>query len=137
MRFTPDILARALYAATKDLPPREAEAAVGRFAAFVRARIGPGMLSKVLERLPAAAARAEGIEEVVIETAQPLTPEQAREILAAFGLDPLRTEVLARTEPALIGGVRIRRRDAIIDASVSRGLERLRQFTGAAGQIKS
>jgi len=134
MKFTPDILARALYASVKDLQEKEAEAAIGRFAAFVRGRIGPGMLTKVLERLPAAASRADGAEEVLIESARPLTPELAREILAAYGLDPLKTRVESRVSPELIGGVRIRRGDSVLDATVGRKIERLRQLTGAAGE---
>lgn len=120
-------LARALYLATRQRSEAEARRLVSRFAEVVVRRFGRATLTKVLERLPDQADRLDGRETVRIESARELAPETVAEVLRSLGLPPDQTEVRKEIKPELIGGVRIRRADTLIDGSIRRQLDRLRQ----------
>lgn len=120
-------LAQALYLMTREQPEDQAKRTVARFAEVVTRRFGAAALAKVLDRLPEQADRLDGRETVQIESARALSPESVQEIVRELGLLPDRTEVKQSVKPDLIGGVRVRRADTLIDGSIRRQLDRLRQ----------
>ncbi len=126
MKYSSNDLARALYLAARDHGDREARGIVRSFAERTRLRLGAKQLAKVMAALPAVAKRIDGIEDVTVETARELPDRSVREILAALGIDPARSEVSTRIDPSLIGGVRVRRKDRTLDATVKSKLARLR-----------
>ncbi len=125
MKLTPDTLAETLYLMTRDRSEAEARLLIARFLEYVLDRFGPRMPAKVLERLPAAAKKAEGIEDVLVETARPLPASAVNRALKELGIDRAKADVELRVDPELIGGIRIRRRDTVFDATIKNQLSRL------------
>ncbi len=132
MKLSPKDWARALYEATKTLSDKEAAARISRFAQSLVAQGLGSLLPAVVEALPSAANAADGIEEVTVESAHELSPRTVEEILRAAGIDHRKAAVDRRTVPELIAGVRIRRRDSVIDASARRLLAGIRSGARSA-----
>lgn len=125
MRYEPEILAQALYLMTKDRSEAETTRVIGRFLTYVTTRFGPLAPARVLERLPAAVKKADGIEDVLLESARKLPAATIRKILDDLGIDAAKAEVTTRINAGLIGGVRVRRRDSVFDASIKNKLSEL------------
>ena len=122
-----DDLAAALLKLTADRDDSQSAGIVSRFAAHVRRRYGLSALTGTLRALPAAARKAAGIREILVETARPLPDAVIREALAGLKMDPDRSEVRTAVRPELVGGMRIRCGGTLIDASIRRQLDKLSQ----------
>jgi len=131
MKYSADALATALYLAARHQNDGEASRSVGRFVELVRKKFGPGVLNKVLAGLPAAAKKADAVEEVIIESARPVSRSVVEEILRRLDIDPAMAAVDQRVSPELIGGVRIKYRDKLLDASIKGKLRRLADQTAS------
>ncbi len=125
MKITPDMLAETLYLMTRDRSEAETSRIVARFLKHVLDRFGSRSPAKVLERLPAAIKKADGIEDVLVESARELPAETVRQVLKELGIDRSKADVTLRVDPALIGGIRVRRRDTVFDATIKNQLSRL------------
>lgn len=121
---SPRDLARLFYLAAKGKDEKEAAQVARRFRQSLERRGLASLLPEVLDELPKAADEAEGREEVVVESARPLSDSAVAELLAAVGADPAKCVVASRIVPELIGGARVRRKDVVLDASVRKRLER-------------
>jgi F0F1-type ATP synthase delta subunit len=118
-------LAKALYSLTKDQTEKVAAETVRSFALQVQKRFGRNALAQVLKQLPVQAKRIDGIEDVLVETARPLSSESVARALADVGIDAGKSEVRIEVKPELVGGIRIRRSDTLIDSTIRRKLDRL------------
>jgi F0F1-type ATP synthase delta subunit len=125
MKISADAMATALYLTTRSQNDSEAAQSVGRFVELIKKKFGPGVLNKVLAGLPTAAKKADAVEDVIIESARPISPSVVEEILRRLGIDPTRSAVDQRVSPELIGGVRIKYRDKSLDASIRGKIRRL------------
>jgi F0F1-type ATP synthase delta subunit len=125
MRYSSEALARALYLAARPQDEEMAVQSVGCFVALVRKKYGAGALNKVLASLPAAAKKADAVEEVFVESAHPLSPAAIAEMLRGLNIDAAKAAIDERIVPELIGGVRIRYRDRLLDSSIKSKIKRL------------
>jgi len=125
MKFSPETLAQTLYLMTRDKPEAESRQVIGRFLEYVLDKFGPQAPAKVLTRLPAAIKTADGIEDVLVECARELPATAVAAVLKELDIDPAKAEVTLRVDPGLIGGVRVRRRDSVFDATIKNRLSRL------------
>jgi F0F1-type ATP synthase delta subunit len=132
MTLTPKDYARALYLALRDTDATETKVGMRRFVAALKARGMHRLLPRILAVLPEVAEEADAARRVTIESARPLTKPTIAAILKAIGADK-KSEVVTRDAPDLIGGVRVRTKDGIIDASVSGTLAKVNETLRHAG----
>ncbi len=127
MTYKPRELASALYLATRDKSDRDAKAAIARFVGTLKDRGLAATLPDVLKELPGIANRADGIEEVTVETSRDISEKEALAIITKLGLDPERVEMRSKISSALMGGVRVKRESSVLDATVKHQLDRMRE----------
>lgn len=127
MAVTPKDYAKAFYLAVRGKPKYEVEAGTKRLAAVLESRGVPRLLPQVLAALPSAMAEADAGRRVTIESARDLGAAAIAAILTAIGADPAETETVIKVDPTLIGGVKIKRRDGVIDATIKGKLGRLKE----------
>ena len=136
MKIAPKEIARAFYLAVKRVPPHDAKTAAERLVAILKEKGLAASLPDVLDALPDAMKEVDAEERVTVESARELDDKTFEKILAAAGIDPEDTEVVRRVVPELIGGVRIRTQDGVIDASVRRKITALRRAGTTASHLK-
>jgi F0F1-type ATP synthase delta subunit len=125
MAVTPKDYAKAYYLATRGKPKAEVDRATKHLAELLAARGATRLLPQVLDALPAAMAEADADRRVTIESARALTDHEVAAVLDAIGADPKETVTALAVDPDLVGGVRIKRRDGTIDATIKGNLARL------------
>ena len=130
--LTPNDYAKALYLALRDTDAKDVRPTVVRFVSIVRARGAERLLPGILAALPKAAEEADGDRRVTVESARKLSPEMLRAVLKAVAADA-RADIVTRLDPDLIGGVRVRMRDGVIDASVSGTIRKIKETLRRAG----
>lgn len=130
MKYSPQELAKALFLATQARSEKDAAKTVKRFIDLLRGRRQLGLLDKVAEKLPGEAAKIEEAEALHIDSARELSDAEVKAVLAEMGLDPKKTAVIRKVDPSLLGGIRLRRKGKVIDATVRGKLDRLRQGLG-------
>lgn len=82
----------------------------------------------MVENYQRLAREAKGILEVQVETAHELTPENRAQLAAKLKqLTGKEVEMIEKINQALIGGVRVRIGDKVIDGSIQRHLERMKE----------
>lgn len=129
----PKDYATALYRALRGKEKKEIAEGVARFAQALKARGVHRLLPRILDALPKAAFIADADRRVTIESARDLDAVEIKNILAAIGADEDTTDVVTKTYESHIGGVKIRKHDGTIDATVKGKLARLKQaLTSAA-----
>lgn len=129
MKSDAKIYARALYEATHGLSGRELAAALERFVKL----LGRHQMLKKAERITAEfvayAKKAEGIREMKIESARPLSESIVSRIKSAFG-DKVEAE--EKVNPGLLGGVVVQVGDTVFDASLRRQLSILKSLLSSS-----
>ncbi len=126
MALTPKDYARAYYLAARGKPKAQVAAAAERLREVLRARGALRLLPQVLSALPDAIIATDADRRVTIESAAPISDATTDAILEAIGTDPKDTEVVHAVLPDLIGGVRIKRMDSVIDGSVRGRIARIK-----------
>lgn len=134
MRRTPRQYAEALYLATRDKGDGDAARIVSSFVSTLAAQGLSALLPSVLGELPQAAKRADGTEDVTVESAHEIDEAQGRKAVAAAGLDPDAVAVTRSVMPEVLGGLRVRTKDTVYDATLKNGLDRLKD---AAGRLRN
>ena len=121
-------LGEGLHAMGAGLDKRQAEQAVESLVAQLASRQRLDLLPEIIKAYEAKAKRARGVETVSVTSAAAPSDRQQEEMEAslrkAAGAE---IEIEWKTDPALIGGAVIRHDDALLDTSVRRRLELLKQ----------
>ena len=121
-------LGESLYDAASGLDKKQAEAAGEQLVSLLRARRQLGLLPEVIRAYEAKAKRERGVETVGITTSVEPSAKYADEVRTALekavGGE---IEISWKSDPALIGGAVIRHGDSLLDTSVKRKLELLKQ----------
>lgn len=125
MKTSPKELARALYLATKDAKQSELAPLIANFVAVAKQHGFESMLPDALASLPEVMEDIDSRTRIVIETATEIGDAEEKKALSAAGIDPEGREVVRKVLPDLVGGIRIRTTDTVIDATVRRMLEDL------------
>ncbi len=127
MKTSPKELARALYLATKDAKPAELKPLIANFVAVAKRHGLESMLPDALASLPEVMEDIDSRTRIVIETATAIGDADEKKALAAAGIDAEGREVVRKVLPDLVGGIRIRTQDTVIDATVRRMLNDLQK----------
>lgn len=125
MRLTPKDLARAFYLATRQEPEKKAAAFTKNLVAAARRRGIERTLGDVLKALPEAMEEVDAESRIIVESAHEMSEAAALKAVAAAGLSTENAEVVRRTMPELVSGVRVRTRNGMLDATGRRTLDEL------------
>lgn len=132
MKLTTKQIARALYDALKDSAPAARQQVIENFVRLLHELHSMSKAEKIIADFVACYNEAEGIEEVTVETASPLSATEQAEIIEqlASALNK-KIELTQLVSPLLIGGLRLRYGDTAIDGSIEARLRQLRQVASA------
>ena len=129
MKVTTKQLGQSLYDALKQSETEQHEQVIKNFVRMMGELHLTSRAEKIVADFIAHYNRAEGIEPVIIETANPLSAAEAAEVTqqlaAALGK---KIELIEHLEPRLIGGWRLRYADTVVDGSIQARLRQLRQL---------
>ena len=117
-------IAIALYESTKDLKGPELGKALHNFVALLAKENYLGQAEKIIAAFIAYAKKQECIEEIEISTARKIEAKLLHAIRDAFGEKVESTETVDST---LIGGLVIKTKDTIFDASLKKQLTKLKE----------
>jgi F-type H+-transporting ATPase subunit delta len=126
MRYGAKEYARALYEELRKQSENAAKKTIKRFVADLMERRLAALLPEIIKELPAAIKKTDDIEDVIIESAHELDQTTQNAILQILDKNSERIEVTVIRNPKLIGGIRIRGRDTLFDATVKGKLQKLR-----------
>jgi F-type H+-transporting ATPase subunit delta len=126
MRYGAKEYARALYEELRQQNENAAKKTIKRFVADLIERRLTALLPEIIKELPAAIKKTDDIEDIIVESAHELTQTTQNAILQILNKNPERIEVTVIRNPKLIGGIRIRGRDTLFDATVKGKLQKLR-----------
>lgn len=118
--------AAALFEACRK-KPEAVQTIVKRFGELLKARHDLRLLPRIAGELDTYARKAEGLADVEIKSATPLSEAQAKALLQACGLKTEEVSLRTGTDQQIIGGMRVRIGDRLIDGSVRFRLSSLRQ----------
>jgi F-type H+-transporting ATPase subunit delta len=106
----------------------DAPAALSAFFALLARRRRLAALPDVVEAFRRLADEAEGVLEATVEAPVPLTPAERERLTRLLGERYKRTiRLVERPRPDLIGGLRVRVGDEVLDASLRRALTEVRR----------
>lgn len=125
MKLTPKDMARALYLAARQAPQEDAASFAANLVDAAKARGLERSLPDALAALPAAMEEVDAENRVTIESARPIDDDTANAALKAAGIATENLDVVRRVVPELIGGIRIRTKDGVVDATVRRNIDDL------------
>lgn len=118
----------ALYEATDGLKGRELDVAVKRFVDLLAKRGLIGRADKIIHEYEKYRRGQQGILSVKISTAQALSVEEEKNIKRRLGTAwDKEIELTTKVDPTLIGGAVLETDNLLLDGSVRRHLEQLRQ----------
>jgi len=117
--------AEALYLSIRDKSDSDTKKAMTGFVASMEKRGLIALLPEVLKAMPAAIKKVEGTEDVLVETAHGISEKMTAEAVRAIGKEADEVEITSRVNPELLGGVRVRGKDMLYDATLKDRLNRL------------
>jgi len=117
-RKTPKELALALYLAARRAKPGQTARTIRDFVERMVADGHADILPGVLALLHGVELDMDGADEVVVESAGPVTEVMMTRALEAAGVDRQRAVIVRRIVPELLGGLRIVTRDGVLDLSL-------------------
>lgn len=123
-RLLPKQYAKILFESTKGLKGTDLESVIKQFVIFLQ---GEHMLSKadyIIQEFERYSKKQEGIETIEIASARELSPGEIQEIAKHFGE---KVETIQSVDKSLIGGVKIKTENTILDGSIKAQLEKLKQ----------
>ncbi|MBU0624844.1 F0F1 ATP synthase subunit delta [Patescibacteria group bacterium] len=127
MRYSAKEYARALYEVLREQDSKTAEKTIKNFVTNLREHRLVALLPEILKELPAASKKVDGIEDVLIESAYEIDPATQAAALRALNKTAAQVEVTKTCKPNLIGGIRVRGRDTVFDATLKGRLQKLRE----------
>lgn len=130
MIYSSSEYAEALYLSLREKSEAEIEKTAAYFRSLMEKRGLVALLPEILKAMPAAIKRVEGTEDVLIETAHGLDERMKSGAVRAIGRKEDEVDVVVRVNPDLLGGIRVRGRDTLYDATLKDRLNRMREAFG-------
>ncbi|MDO8499533.1 MAG: ATP synthase F1 subunit delta [bacterium] len=124
-KITNKQFAEALYQATRSLTGAKLSATVAQFAALLSRKHKLKQAPAITRDFIKYSKKQDGIQEIEITSAGELDEKTLEKIKRAFGKN---TEATLKTDPTILGGIKIKTEDKILDASVRTQLARLKQM---------
>ncbi|MCX6780196.1 MAG: ATP synthase F1 subunit delta [Candidatus Magasanikbacteria bacterium] len=121
---TPKIYARALLKTISGLSEKDLSKTLKNFVALVAGEHKLKQMPKIIEEFIRLSKKEEGIQEIEITTARELDEKTIEKIKHIFGKD---TEATTAIDESLLGGVKIKTGDKILDGSLKTQLNKLKQ----------
>ncbi|MEA3249464.1 MAG: F0F1 ATP synthase subunit delta [Patescibacteria group bacterium] len=126
MIYSSSEYAEALYLSIREKSDEEAGKAVGEFVESMKGRGLLALLPEILKAMPAAVKRMEGTEDVLVETAHEISDDIRNEAIKVIGKKEDEVEISTRVNPDLLGGIKVRGKDTLYDATLKNKLGRMR-----------
>lgn len=127
--------AEALYLSVREKGDGEARKALRNFVAAMKGRGLIALLPEVMKAMSGAIKRVEGTEDVLIETAHEMDDSLRADAVRAIGRKAEEVNVSVRVNPDMLGGIRVRGRDTLYDATVKDKLNRLKDAFRSSQKI--
>lgn len=121
-KLLPRHYAKILYAITHEAKADELDQAIQNFVDLLRRQRALKKLPLIIAEFTEYADEKAGAHRLVVTSARPITAELVQKIAAAFSP---KAKATTAVDPSLIGGVVIRTRQAILDASLRSRVEQL------------
>ncbi|MBI5221767.1 MAG: ATP synthase F1 subunit delta [Candidatus Magasanikbacteria bacterium] len=121
---TPKIYARALLKSIDGLSGKKLSDTLKHFITLVARDHKLKQMPKILEEFTRLAKKAEGIEEIEIKSARKLEEKTTEKIKNIFGKN---VEATTEVDKSILGGVKIKTGDKILDGSLKTQLNKLKQ----------
>lgn len=116
----------AFALAARRLPEKEATRLSKQLVALMVKRGSANLLPRVLAALPKAMVDADAASRVTVESSRELPPKTVTAVLEAIGMDVDPADIVRTISPGLIGGVRVRSRDRVVDLTIRGRIEKLK-----------
>lgn len=124
MKYKTRDLAALLLALVKDAPQKEIPSLVNKFVDYIKETHATALLPRILKTFDTLWNKEHGIKKAFITVSKPMTKEEKQKVGSVLGEDAELEEVV---EPEIIGGMKIMIDDLLVDASLKRRLEDLKQ----------
>ena len=121
---TPKIYAAALLKSIVGLSDKNLSTTLKNFVALVAREHKLKQMPRIINEFVRLAKKEEGIQEIEIQTARKLDEKTIEKIKHIFGKD---TEATTEIDESLLGGVKIKTGDKILDGSLKTQLNKLKQ----------
>lgn len=121
---TPKIYARALIKTISGLSEKDLTKTLKNFIALVASEHKLKQMPKIIEEFIRLSKKEQGIEEIEITSARKLDEKTVEKIKQIFGKN---TEATTAIDESLLGGVKIKTADKILDGSLKTQLNKLKQ----------
>lgn len=121
---TPRQLAVALYEVTKKLDGKDQQKAIQNFSKLVASSHQLKQVDKIIEEFIRYGKKQEGITQIEVTSAQELDEKMLEKIKKYFGNQ---VEASVQIDPDLLGGIKIKTDDKILDGSLKTQLKKLKE----------
>lgn len=115
-----------LFRSTQNASPAQAERIVTSLVLFLKKKHRLELLGKILSEYRMLLLKRNALEDIQVTSAAPLSPEMKRMVRETLHA-PKNAAVIERTDPSMLGGVVVKYKDMLLDASVGRTLHRLKE----------
>lgn len=126
-KFIPQQYAKVLFRLMQDVPEKQWELVISTFMTYLKKEQAMKKLPHILKYVEQYAKEADGVQEIEVTSAKPLSKEIVHDIEKTIGK---KVETTTRVDETLVGGVVVRTKNTILDGSVKTQLARLKQNMG-------
>jgi F-type H+-transporting ATPase subunit delta len=126
MIYSSSEYAEALYMSVRDKKDAEAKKTLVEFISSMEERGLVALLPEIMKAMPKAIKKVEGTEDVLIESAHELDEKTKNAAVSAIGRKAEEVDIQTRVNPELLGGIKVRGKDTLYDATLKNKLGRLR-----------
>ena len=123
-KMLPKQYGKILYESTKGLKGADLETVIKNFVSFLQKAQMISKVEYIMQEFETYAKKQEGIERIEIVSARLLSETQIKEISKHFRA---RVEASTTVDPSLIGGIKVKTENTILDGSIKGQLEKLKQ----------
>lgn len=127
MKVSPKQYAQALLELAENAAKKEIPEIVDKFIKFLARERHTKFAKRILDALSQLILLREGRVKIFVDSAQTLNDLTRETILNFLGKKQTEVEFEEKVDPNLLGGVKIRLNDMLVDATLSGQLEKLRQ----------
>lgn len=122
-KLLPQQYAKVLFHLTQDAPEKKLNDIIDTFVAYLKKERAIKKLPHILKHFETYAKEKNGVHEIEVTSAHPLTKETIHNIEKAIGET---VETKTKVDETMVGGIVIRTKNTILDGSVKTQLARLK-----------
>ena len=127
MKYTSSQYAIALHRAIFESRPADQEKILDNFVSVLKQNADLSLLDQIEQEFHKYERESKGIQLAEVTTAKPLTPEQEKQLIADLNEHVAgQVELKKKVDEGLLGGIVVRIGDELMDGSVKRNLQELK-----------